>query len=159
VRTLARPDMDKPGFLRFSPDGKLLVMGYRRGLSQVWSTTTWKPVTRPLAADAGAIVQAAISPDGRTLATGSQEGTVRTWDIETEQAVGAALPGLPAIPVIPYFTADGKHLIASYETGRAYHWDIRPESLARHACQVAGRRLTRAEWAQFLPGRPYDPSC
>ena len=159
VRTLARPDRDKPGFLRFSPDGKLLVMGYRRGLSQVWSTTTWKPVTRPLAADAGAIVQAAISPDGRTLATGSLEGTVRMWDIETEQALGAALPGLPAIPVIPYFTADGKHLIASYETGRAYHWDIRPESLARHACQVAGRRLTRAEWAQFLPDRPYEPAC
>jgi WD40 repeat protein/DNA-binding SARP family transcriptional activator len=159
VRTLARPDMDKPGFLRFSPNGKQLVMGYRRGLSQVWSTTTWKPVTRPLAADAGAIFQAAISPDGRTLATGSLEGTVRMWDIETEQALGAALPGLPAIPVIPYFTADGKHLIASYETGRAYHWDIRPESLARHACQVAGRRLTRAEWAQFLPDRPYEPAC
>ena len=159
VRTLARPDRDKPGFLRFSPDGELLVMGYRRGLSQVWSTTTWKPVTRPLAADAGAIVHAAISPDGRTLATGSLEGTVRMWDLETEQAVGAALPGLPAIPVNPYFTADGKHLIASYETGRAYHWDIRPESLARHACQVAGRRLTRAQWAQFLPDRPYEPAC
>jgi WD40 repeat protein/DNA-binding SARP family transcriptional activator len=159
ARTLARPDRDKPGFLRFSPDGKLLVMGYRRGLSQVWSTTTWKPVTRPLAADAGAIDQAAISPDGRTLATGSLEGTTRMWDIETEQAVGAALPGLPAIPVSPYFTTDGKHLIASYETGRAYHWDIRPESLARHACQVAGRRLTRAEWAQFLPDRPYEPAC
>ena len=159
VRTLARPDRDKPGFLRFSPDGELLAMGYRRGLSQVWSTTTWKPVTRPLAADAGAIVHAAISPDGRTLATGSLEGTVRMWDLETEQAVGAALPGLPAIPVYPYFTADGKHLIASYETGRAYHWDIRPKSLARHACQVAGRRLTRAQWAQFLPDRPYEPAC
>jgi hypothetical protein len=45
------------------------------------------------------------------------------------------------------------------ETGRAYRWDIRPASLARHACRVAGRRLTRSEWAQFLPGRPYDPAC
>ena len=159
VRTLARPDRDKPGFLRFSPDGELLVMGYRRGLSQVWSTTTWKPVTRPLAADAAAIGPAAISPDGRTLATGSLEGTVRLWDIETGQAVGAALPGLPAIPVSPHFTVDGTQLIASYDSGRAYRWDIRPESLARHACQVAGRRLTRAEWTQFLPGRPYEPAC
>ena len=159
VRTLARPDRDHSGVLRFSPGGKLLAMGYRRGISQVWSTETWKPVTRPLAADAGAIGQAAISPDDRTLATGSQEGTVRLWDIETEEAVGAALPGLPAIEVMPFFSADGTHLIASYENGRAYHWDIRPESLARHACQVAGRRLTRAEWAEFLPGRPYEPAC
>jgi WD40 repeat protein len=145
--------------MRFSPDGRLLAMGYRRGLSHVWSTATWKPVTRLLAGDAGAIFQAAISRDGRTLATGSLEGTVRLWDIETEQAVGGPLPGLPGQGVIPYFTPDGTSLIASYESGRAYRWDIRPESLARHACQVAGRRLTRAEWAEFLPGRDYDPAC
>jgi hypothetical protein len=43
--------------------------------------------------------------------------------------------------------------------GRAYLSDIRPASLARHACEVAGRRLTRAEWDEFLPGRAYDPAC
>jgi hypothetical protein len=26
-------------------------------------------------------------------------------------------------------------------------------------CRVAGRRLTEAEWAEFLPGRDYDPAC
>ena len=71
-------------------------MCYRRGVTQAWPTTTWKPITQPLAADAGAILQAAISHDGGTLATRSQEGTVGMWDIETEQPVGAALPGLPA---------------------------------------------------------------
>jgi hypothetical protein len=34
-----------------------------------------------------------------------------------------------------------------------------PESLIRHACGVAGRRLTRTEWTEFLPGRGYDPAC
>jgi hypothetical protein len=24
---------------------------------------------------------------------------------------------------------------------------------------VAGRRLTRAKWAEFLPGRAYAPAC
>ena len=50
-------------------------------------------------------------------------------------------------------------MIASYATGRAIMWDIRRESLTRHACEVAGRRLTRAEWAEHLPGRAYDPAC
>jgi len=44
------------------------------------------------------------------------------------------------------------------DTG-AYIWDIRPASLMRHACEVAGRRLTRAEWSAFLPGRAYHPAC
>ena len=57
------------------------------------------------------------------------------------------------------FTPGGTHLIAAQANGRAYRWDIRPASLARHACDVAGRRLTRAEWEEFLPGRDYDPAC
>ena len=60
---------------------------------------------------------------------------------------------------MPSFTFDGTGLIAAYATGDAYRWDIRPESLARHACEVAGRRLTRDEWQEFLPGRDYAPAC
>jgi hypothetical protein len=41
------------------------------------------------------------------------------------------------------FNPNGGVLIASYDTGRAYRWDIRPEALARQACRVAGRRVTR----------------
>jgi hypothetical protein len=29
----------------------------------------------------------------------------------------------------------------------------------RHACGVAGRRLTRADWHAALPGRTYEPAC
>jgi WD40 repeat protein len=101
----------------------------------------------------------AIDRNGRTLATGSLDGTVRLWDIETEQAVGAPLPGVPNSPVAPLFTPNGTRLIAAYESGEAYRWDIRPESLVRQACRVAGRRLTHAEWTEFLPRRDYDPAC
>ena len=86
---------------------------------------------------------------------------MRLWDIESQQAIGAPLPGpgRGVGAVAPYFTPDGAALIASYDTGRAFRWDLRPESLARHACRVAGRRLTPAEWTEFLPGRDYDPAC
>jgi hypothetical protein len=50
-------------------------------------------------------------------------------------------------------------VIAGYDTGRAIRWDIRPASLIRRACRLAGRTLTREEWAEFLPGRDYDPAC
>ena len=152
---------EHPGTTRFSPDGRLLAVGNRNGRTRVWSTETWQAGdAHPSSGDAGGILAAEISPDGRTLATGSEAGAVRLWDIATQQSVGAPLPGAAGQPVVPSFTADGT--AADRQRTRpadAYRWDIRPESLARHACQVAGRRLTRAEWQEFLPGRDYDPAC
>jgi WD40 repeat protein len=160
-RVIRLPVPDTPTAVRFSPDGRLLAVGYPHGRSHVWSAATWKPVSRLLVGDVGEIYALAISRDGRMLATGSLDRTVRLWDIESEQAIGAPLPGPgPGVgAVAPYFTPDGSGLIASYNTGLAYRWDIRPESLARQACEVASRRLTRAEWEEFLPGRDYDPAC
>jgi WD40 repeat protein len=160
-RVTRLPVPDTPTAVSFSPDGRLVAVGYPHGRSQLWSTATWKPVSRLLVGDVGEIYALAISPDGSTLATGSLDRTVRLWDIESEQAIGGPLPGPgPGVgAVAPYFTTAGTGLIAAYDTGLAYRWDLRPESLARHACQVAGRRLTRAEWEEFLPGREYDPAC
>ena len=56
-------------------------------------------------------------------------------------------------------TPDGSGLIAWYDTGQAFRWDIRAASLIRHACDVAGRRLSRAEWDEFLPAREFEPAC
>ena len=150
-----------PTAVHFSPDGRLLAIGYPNGRLQLWSTDAGKPVSRLLAGDTGDIYALAISPDNAILATGSSDRTVRLWDIETQQTIGAPLvgPGRGVGAVAPYFTPDGSGLIASYDTGIAYRWDIRPRSLARHACRVAGRRLTRQEWKEFLPGRDYDPAC
>jgi hypothetical protein len=50
-------------------------------------------------------------------------------------------------------------LAAVYDTGQAYIWDVRPSSWLRRACAVAGRSLTRQEWADVLPGRGYEPVC
>jgi WD40 repeat protein len=146
-------------FARFSPDGRLLAVGDTQGRTQVWAVGSWKPVTRSFAGLNGTAELAAISPDNRILAAGATDGAVRLWDIRTQQPIGGALPGLPQIEVIPLFTPDGSGLIAAYNTGRAYLWDIREQSLIRHACAVAGRQLTRAEWEQALPGRDYDPAC
>jgi WD40 repeat protein len=145
------------GSARFSPDGRLLAVPDLRGRVQVFSTATWKPITPSFAG--GRATWVAFNGDGSTLATGNTDGTVRLWDVASGQALGAPLPGVPNSQVQPIFTPDRTHLIAGYQNGRAYRWDIRPASLIRQACQVAGRRLTREEWDQFLPGRKYEPAC
>ena len=163
VRTRRRIERVRPtgglGSVRFSRDGRLAAIGNASGQARVFSTADWSEVARPLGGRVGVVEAPAISPDGRTLATGSQDGTVRLWDIETGQLIGAPLPGLPNQEVLPHFTPDGTRLIASYGNGDAQLWDLRPESLIRHACRIAGRRLTPAEWQEFLPGRSYEPAC
>ena len=95
---------------------------------------------------------------------------MRLWDLPTQREVGASLTGLPGrltvsqfTPdgrlTVSQFTPDGKSLLMITDAGRAYLWDIRPSRWLRQACAVAGRTLTRAEWHDALPGRPYAPAC
>ena len=60
---------------------------------------------------------------------------------------------------VAHFAPDGSHVYAVFANGRGYRWDVRPSACERQACAVAGRRLTRAEWHETLPERPYAPAC
>jgi WD40 repeat protein/DNA-binding SARP family transcriptional activator len=144
---------------RFTPDGRYIVAGSYKGWVRLWSTETWRPVTRVFTGPAGRVEWEATSADGRTLATGGPDGTIRLWDLRTQQPLGAPLPGVPNRAVAPQFSPDGAYLFAVTNAGRGFRWDVRPSSWANHACEVAGRPLTRAEWKDALPGRDYDPAC
>jgi hypothetical protein len=144
---------------RFTPGGRFIVAGSWKGWARLWSTKTWRPATRRFTGHAGRVEWESTSPDGRTLATGGPDGTIRLWDLRTQEPFGAPLPALPNHYAIPQFTPDGNYLFAITDVGRAYRWDVRPSSWARHACEVAGRTLTPAEWHDALPERNYAPAC
>ena len=150
---------DAQHWVRFTEDGRHIVAALRGGWLRIWSAETARPVGTFYAGGPEALLWPSVSPDGRTLATGSIDGTVRLFDVQSRRPLGAPLPGLPNRPVVPVFTPDGAHLLAVPITGPAYRWDVRPSSWARQACAVAGRTLTRAEWADVLPGRDYAPAC
>jgi WD40 repeat protein len=147
------------GLARFTPDGRYIVGGSVKGWARLWSAKTYEPVSPPLTGHTGDVIAASTSPDGRVLATGSTDGTVRLYDLRTYQAIGAPLPGVPNRPVVPDFSSDGAYLFAFTNAGRDYRWDVRPSTWERQACAIAGRRLTRAEWRDALPGREYRPAC
>jgi WD40 repeat protein len=144
---------------RFSRDGRLLIVGDHEGRAQIYDGRTFEPRGRPLLGHAGYLITADFSPDGRTVATSSSDGTIRLWDVASSRPIGTPLRGIPNVQVGVVFTRGGTHLVGVYDSGQGYSWYVRPSSWARHACAVAGRPLTRAEWEEALPGRQYDPAC
>jgi len=159
LKRLRRIDMTWGRWSRFSADGRLLVLGDNEGRTQIHDWRTFAPRGKSLIGHAGAVLTADFSPDAELLVTSSTDGTVRLWDVGTGRAVGAPLPGLANVQVGAAFVRGGTHLVAVYDGGRGYLWDVRPSSWARRACDVAGRPLTRLEWAEALPRREYDPVC
>jgi hypothetical protein len=69
------------------------------------------------------------------------------------------LPGSGSAKNHSGFTPDGKSVVVVYETDVGLVWEVDPERWKARACAVAGRGLTREEWAEFLPDRAYEPSC
>ena len=52
-------------------------------------------------------------------------------------------------------TLRGDRAVIGSGGGTALVWDVDVSHWEDMACDIAGRNLTRAEWAQYLPGEPY----
>ena len=133
--------------------------GALKGWTRLWSTKTCKPRRPLLAGHTGEVLAASTSPDGehaRHRRRGRHHPPVRPADPAADRRAAARRAQPPGRAE---FTPDGAYLFAITNAGRAYRWDVRPSTWERHACAVAGRTLTRAEWNDALPGRDYHPAC
>jgi WD40 repeat protein/DNA-binding SARP family transcriptional activator len=143
----------------FSPDGELLFVGQYNGTGRLYSTETWKQVGRPLEAQTARITFPEFSPDGRTLITAAADGTVVLWDVATQKPIGSPLELEPNTWVSAALSPDGSRLYAISTRGEGISFGMSPEAWKRHACLVAGRELSPAEWEEALPDRPYQSVC
>jgi WD40 repeat protein len=153
------PTPDRVRAVAFSPDGRLMATGQANGVTQLRDARTAKPVGRPMQPTTGEILTVSFAPDSRTLATSSRDGSVRLWDVATQKPVGTPLPGEDNHRVSAAFTPDGAHLFTYYDNGDAFGWAVTPHAWARQACSTAGRNLTRSEWSDALPDRPFHAIC
>ena len=143
----------------FSPDGKLLATGGGDGVVKFWDAKTGKPNGRSFIGNPGWVRSVSFDPTGRLLLTAGTDGLTRLWDVKTRAAYGAPLPGHEGIENHAAFSPDGSHVVAVYARRQRDRLGHPSGSWERQACAVAGRTLTKDEWAQYLPGRGYHPAC
>jgi WD40 repeat protein len=158
VRTLSDPGDDAIS-LAFGPTG-LLAEGTLGGTVELWNPGSGNRVAQPLLADSVAITSVAFNPTGRRLTTaGSGDGTVKVWFTAGLQQEGPRLAADPGATSAARFEPGGRDLLVVDDRGGAFAWPTSLAAWQQDACALAGRNLTRAEWAQFVAGPPYATVC
>jgi WD40 repeat protein/DNA-binding SARP family transcriptional activator len=145
----------------FSPDGRWVATGYA-GSVTLRDASTGRLV-RTLTIPNGYNGVIAFSPDSTKIALLAHDGA-EIWNIHTGAQIGTSLPGAspqadnPGGPGNLRYTPDG-HLVMVSPNGLVTIWDTRPAAWDAAACRIAGRQLTRAEWARFVTTQPYARVC
>jgi hypothetical protein len=91
------------------------------------------------------------------LVAGSSDQTTTLLDLRSRKPLGNAFPNEQSAITVPTFEPNGDLFINYLSNGEEWPMDLR--KWERSACQVAGRDLTRAEWSDLLPNRPYRHIC
>jgi hypothetical protein len=140
-----------------APDTSLLGVGTEAGRLLLWDPRTGRQSAPPLQVAAGGISQLSFARDSRRIAVGAVDGTATVWDIRDRKRVGEPFPiSTNLIPAVA-FEPNGSLLIT--ELGAVSQWPLDVSSWERFACSVTSRDLTRAEWRDLLPNRPYRHVC
>jgi WD40 repeat protein len=149
-----------PGIARsiaFSPDGRYLGAGTAGGRVVLFDAGDGHRMGASFQAAAGAVNPISFSPDGRLLAVSGEDGTATLWDLESRKRLGESFPIPQAVIPVARFSGNGDLIIANLADAAV--WPTDPAKWERFACQAAGRDMTREEWNDVLPDRPYQHVC
>ena len=103
-----------------------------------------------------------FEPASGTDTTGISTTELALYDVTTFQQIGDPITLSGSIPFGWDITTDRtRYVSGTYNSpvGAGAVWDLDPGRWAARACRIARRNLTRAEWAQYLPGHSYERTC
>jgi WD40 repeat protein len=153
----------------FSHDGKTLATGDFDGNAVLWGTATRTRLGQLSAGSPDENVaftpngSMAFSADGKTLASVDAKGDVVLWDTATRSQLGQLSGDGYQIDSVA-FSPDGKTLVSGDEHGNvalvpSLYWAGSFGQVQKILCTEVRANLTRAQWAQYVPGEPYQAIC
>jgi WD40 repeat protein len=151
--------------LSFSPDGRFLGASFGDGTTLIIDGSKSRREGAPLVGNPGVRSRGSFSSDGRLLALGDQAGNLTVWDTDSRQRIGDEIVAHAPSPLIStgvtgvVFVPHEPALLTVGGDGALVRWELDPEIWAEHACEAAGRNLTRDEWDQYVSDEPYRKTC
>jgi DNA-binding SARP family transcriptional activator/WD40 repeat protein len=153
--------------ISFSPDGQALAVVGAASVLDVWNPATGRRLLDPPPRFTGRGISVQWLPDSRTLAYGGSDGRAVLFDVDRGVPRGVPMPAFSdassgEVYIAPVGGQD-LNLMSGVRNGkvdkerRTYSLD--PADWLAHACTVVGRNLTPAEWNNYVPGRPWRPTC
>lgn len=113
----------------FSPDGKMLAVGYHDGTVKIWRLSdyqllhTLRGYSVPGQSEWNDSVRAiAFSPDGKLIVTGNGHGLLRLWQISSGKLLDT-FDGRHAISGV-VFSPDNKRIVSASRDGTIRLWDV-----------------------------------
>ncbi len=137
-----------PNCVRFSANGRLLIIGGGRGankgISTVWDITTGVQVLT-VGDDLDAVLSTDISPNQRFIAHGGPDRLVRIFSTETGELVHKIKKHTDWITSVR-FSVDSKHVATGDRGGGLHVWEVEPGQIVG---TLPGHtdRITGLEWA------------
>ena len=148
------------------PDGRRMYASTEAGRVWVVDLETASIDGEPLEASGTQLQEVALSPDGRFVGAASRDGALRIWETDTRRSVGPALVGHGVVGRGVEWGPEGPVSIGingSEPDGLAYfnivEWNLDPTNMVAVACDLVGRNLTEAEWAEYVPDTEYRATC
>jgi DNA-binding SARP family transcriptional activator/WD40 repeat protein len=153
--------------VKFSPDSSRLAAVGESGRLDLWNVETGRAAFArpPSLGNSGTSVQ--WLPDRKTIVYGSWSGRAVLFDTARRTVRGVPIPvfrdaGHGSFYIVPT-KADRLELVPGYryvgQTREGVVYSLNPADWLAQACAVAGRDLTQAEWAAYVPERPYRRTC
>ncbi len=148
-----------------SSDGRLVV-GDLRGEVRELDPVTGKAIAS-VPGSRGGVAAVQFSADGKRLVSSGRDGRVQVHDTETWTSLGAIPSGGFSdvtvdnswlAPPDGFVRPDGQAVAVNQRLG-VVEWSLVPEEMATAACRLAGRNLTRSEWATYLGEATYRRTC
>jgi WD40 repeat protein/transcriptional regulator with XRE-family HTH domain len=148
----------------FSPDGRTLAAGSADSRVWLWDMTDPARPRRldpPLAGPTSYVYSVAFSADGRDLAASTGDGSIWLWDVGDlrRPQLLATLTGPKGAVFTDVFDPDHPVLATAGADGTVRLWNTDTDQVAGFICAASGDPMTASEWAQYIPGLPYNPPC